>query len=129
MLAEFSSLITDMSDEKKTVLTNHEIHQAFKDTYVNVAEPIKTRFYRSTEEDDCTILSATIEKDGKVTSIEGKGNGPLDALCNGLRQFLGQQFEICNDLNATTQNMAVRKIRESLRISKGDKELVLKFKK
>ena len=48
------------------------------------------------EEDDCTILSATIEKDGKVTSIEGKGNGPLDALCNGLRQFLGQQFEICN---------------------------------
>lgn len=77
MLAEFSSLITDMSDEKKTVLTNHEIHQAFKDTYVNVAEPIKTRFYRSTEEDDCTILSATIEKDGKVTSIEGKGNGPL----------------------------------------------------
>ena len=43
MLAEFSSLITDMSDEKKTVLTNHEIHQAFKDTYVNVAEPIKTR--------------------------------------------------------------------------------------
>ena len=96
MLAEFSSLITDMSDEKKTVLTNHEIHQAFKDTYVNVAEPIKTRFYRSTEEDDCTILSATIEKDGKVTSIEGKGNGPLDALCNGLRQFLGQQFEICN---------------------------------
>ena len=96
MLAEFSSLITDMSDEKKTVLTNHEIHQAFKDTYVNVAEPIKTRFYRSTEEDDCTILSATIEKGGKVTSIEGKGNGPLDALCNGLRQFLGQQFEICN---------------------------------
>lgn len=42
MLAEFSSLITDMSDEKKTVLTNHEIHQAFKDTYVKVAEPIKT---------------------------------------------------------------------------------------
>lgn len=34
-----------------------------------------------------------------------------------------------NSLNATTQNMAIRKIRESLRISKDDKELVLKFKK
>lgn len=34
-----------------------------------------------------------------------------------------------NKLNPTTQNMAIRKIRESLRISKEDKELVLSFKK
>ena len=39
------------------------------------------------------------------------------------------KFLESNDLNATTQNMAVRKIRESLRISKEDKELVLQFKK
>lgn len=96
MLVEFAAIINDMSDEKKTVLTNHEIHQAFKDIYVNVAEPIKTRFYRSTEEDDNTILSATIEQGGKVSSIEGKGNGPLDALCNGLRAYLKMDFEISN---------------------------------
>lgn len=96
MLVEFAAIINDMSDEKKTVLTNHEIHQAFKDIYVNVAEPIKTRFYRSTEEDDNTILSATIEQSGKVSSIEGKGNGPLDALCNGLRAYLKMDFEISN---------------------------------
>ncbi|MBQ8300809.1 MAG: DNA alkylation repair protein [Clostridia bacterium] len=34
-----------------------------------------------------------------------------------------------NNLNAMTQNMAIRKMRESLRISKEDKELVLSFKK
>lgn len=39
------------------------------------------------------------------------------------------EFLKSNDLNPTTQNMAVRKIRESLRISKEDKELVLSFKK
>lgn len=96
MLVEFSAIINDMSDEKKTVLTNHEIHQAFKDIYVNVTTPIKTRFYRSSEEDDSTVLSATIEFGGKVSSIEGKGNGPLDALCNGLRKYTGHDFEICN---------------------------------
>ena len=32
-------------------------------------------------------------------------------------------------MNAVTTNMAVRKIRESLRISKEDKELALQFKK
>lgn len=34
-----------------------------------------------------------------------------------------------NNLNATTQNIAVRKIRESNRISKEDKDLVIQFKK
>lgn len=34
-----------------------------------------------------------------------------------------------NSLNAVTQNMAIRKMRESLRISKEDKEFVLSFKK
>lgn len=96
MLVEFSEIINEMSDKKQTVLTNHEIHQAFKDTYVNVAEPIKTRFYRSSEEDSDTILSATIEYNGKVSSIEGRGNGPLDALCNGLREYLKIDFEICS---------------------------------
>lgn len=96
MLVEFSAIINKMSDEKKTVLTNHEIHQAFKDNYVNISEPIKTRFYRSSEEDENTILSATIEIDGKVSSIEGKGNGPLDALCNGLRKYTKLDFEISN---------------------------------
>lgn len=96
MLVEFSAIINDMSDEKQTVLSNHEIHQAFKDIYVNIAEPIKTRFYRSSEEDESTLLSAAIEFNGKVSSIEGKGNGPLDALCNGLRKYLDIPFEIIN---------------------------------
>ena len=34
-----------------------------------------------------------------------------------------------NDLNDATQNMAVRKIRESNRISKEDKDLAVKFKR
>ena len=94
MLVEFSAVINDMSDEKQTVLTNHEIHQAFKDIYVNVSTPINTRFYRLNEETDGTLLSATVEVDGKVSSIEGKGNGPLDALSNALRKYLKAEFEI-----------------------------------
>ena len=94
MLVEFSGIINDMSDEKQTVLSNHEIHQAFKDLYVNTSEPIKLRFYRSGEDGEKTTLSATIETDGKVSSISGTGNGPLDALCNALRPYLGKRFEI-----------------------------------
>ena len=96
MLVEFSQIINDMSDAKHTVLDNHEIHQAFKDTYLNLNAPIKTVFYRSNVSDDKTTLNATIDYNGKVQSIEGTGNGPLDALCNGLRAYLDKDFEICN---------------------------------
>ncbi len=94
MLVEFAATINDMSDAKKTVLTNHEIHQAFKDIYVNVGAPIKTVSHRSTEDGENTILSATFAYNGENVTVEGKGNGPLDALSNALRIYLNKEFEI-----------------------------------
>ncbi len=96
MLVEFSSIINDMSDAKQTVLTNHEIHQAFKDKYVNINSPIGTRFYHSSNSGSVTELSATVEYNGKVITVTGEGNGPLDALCAGMRKLLGRHFEISN---------------------------------
>ena len=55
--------------------------------------------------------------------------GSLVATASAKCRDKTMKFLESNDLNATTQNMAVRKIRESLRISKEDKELVLQFKK
>ncbi len=95
MLTEFASIINDMSDEKHTVLQNEEIHRAFKDIYMNLAAPIKTYSYRSNNDDDSTTVHANIEYNGRVSAISGTGNGPLDALCSGLRKFLGIDFEIC----------------------------------
>ena len=96
MLVEFSSIINDMSDAKQTVLTNHEIHQAIKDKYVNINSPIGTRFYHSSNSGRVTELSATVEYNGKVITVTGEGNGPLDALCAGMRKLLGRHFEISN---------------------------------
>jgi 2-isopropylmalate synthase len=97
MLVEFSDLVNKLSDEKQTVLSNHEIHVAFKDTYVNKTSPIKMKFYHTNHIDNnATEISATIEYNGNVKSIEGEGNGPLDALCNALRDLLGTDLEICS---------------------------------
>lgn len=95
MLTEFSSLINDLSDEKHTVLHNEEIHQAFIDSYMNLTQPIKTYSYRAQNDDSSTTVNATIEYRERVSSITGTGNGPLDALCSGLRKFLNIDFEIC----------------------------------
>ena len=94
MLVGFSKLITDMSDEKQTVLTNHEIHQAFKDTYVGIETPIKLVSYHCDIHSGVTGLCATIEYHDKAIAIDATGNGPLEALRNGLHNKLGIDFEI-----------------------------------
>lgn len=97
MLVEFSDIINKMSDAKHTVLTNHEIHQAFKDTYVNLASPIKLLFYHASHDTgEATDITATLEADSTVIKVSGSGNGPLDALSNALRKHLNKEFEIFN---------------------------------
>ena len=95
MLTEFAAIINDMSDAKHTVLENEEIHQAFKDIYMNIKEPLLPKSYNAQNDESTTIVSATIEYNGNATLISGTGNGPLDALCTALRKFLNIDFEIC----------------------------------
>lgn len=109
MLVDFSAIINEMSDEKQTVLSNHEIHQAFKDNYVNLSSPIKTEFYHSSITDNGTGINATVTYDGVVKAITGVGNGPLDALCNGLRKLIGREFEISNYTEHTLERSSASK--------------------
>ncbi len=95
MLVPFSEIINNMSDEKQTVLTNHEIHQAFKDIYVNLTSPVELKFYNSSNAQDLTHITAALEINGTIKTVEATGNGPLDALCKGLRDTLGIELEIC----------------------------------
>ena len=95
MLTEFSSLINDLSDQKHTVLDNDEIYEAFKGTYLNVIQPMKLQTYNAQHDDNTTIVSATIEYNSQTSLVSGTGNGPLDALCVGLRKLLDTDFEIC----------------------------------
>lgn len=124
MLVKFSALINDMSDEKQTVLTNHEIHQAFKDTYVNIDSPVKLKFYHSNHVSDRTELTAAIEYNGMVTSIQGSGNGPLDALCAALRKTLNIDFEISDYTEHALARSSASKAAAYIGLKKSDDEEV-----
>ena len=50
-------------------------------------------------------MSATIEYNGETSLVSGTGNGPLDALCKGLRKLLNIDFEI----SAYTEHALERK--------------------
>lgn len=94
MLAEFSRLITELSDAKQTVMEPEEIHAAFKEHYVNLQSPLKLISYHCDLKDNVTTITASIEFNGKATDLVAEGNGPLDALCAGIRAQMQEDFEI-----------------------------------
>ena len=120
MLVPFSKIITDMSDAKHTVLTNHEIHQAFKDEYINISEPVKMVFYHSSVTGQGTEITATVEIDGRVSEIKGTGNGPLDALCNGFRQYFNKDFEIVSYHEHALERSSASKAVSYIGVRNGD---------
>ena len=94
MLVEFSKLITDMSDEKQTVLSNSEIHHAFKDNYVGLNSPLDVKEYHCSIMNSMTYINAHISYNGEAKTISGEGNGPLDAFSDAIRKALNIDFDI-----------------------------------
>ncbi len=93
MVAEFSKHITELSDAKQTVLEPEEIYAAFKNDYVN-KKPVFLASYTSSVEEELTFVSANITYGGKEMTIEGTGNGPLDALGNALSNLLKVKLNV-----------------------------------
>ncbi len=94
MLVQFSKLITDLSDEKQTVLSNDEIFKAFRENYINLVTPLDLVRYHCDIVNKTTHLDAVITYKGKEQKISGEGNGPLDAFSNALRKAFSIDFEI-----------------------------------
>ena len=104
MLVEFSKLITDLSDEKQTVLTNDEIFKAFRHSYMNLVAPIDLVRYHCDIVNKTTHLDAVITYNNAEQRISGEGNGPLDAFSNALRKAFSFEFELDAYSQHTLQN-------------------------
>lgn len=120
MLVEFAQVINDMSDAKHTVLENHEIHQAFKDMYVNITSPVELVSYNLSQSEGATELHASIKHNGKPLESQSCGNGPLDALCNALRKELDLDFEISDYTEHTLERSSASKAAAYIAVKAAD---------
>ncbi len=120
MLVEFAQVINDMSDAKHTVLENHEIHQAFKDMYVNITSPVELVSYNLSQSEGATELHASIKHNGNPLEIQSRGNGPLDALCNALRKELDLDFEISDYTEHTLERSSASKAAAYIAVKAAD---------
>lgn len=92
---DIGAVCTAESDKRQSELLPSEIFKLFDDRYVNFFDPYSLKSYREESQDDNHVLvGAVLEKAGNAVSIEGRGNGLLDAFCDGLSKTIGQTFAI-----------------------------------
>ncbi|WP_341877927.1 2-isopropylmalate synthase [Defluviitalea saccharophila] len=94
MQQEFSVIITNESDSKQEELSPQMIYDTFIKEYINNNSPVSLKTFNITTVDDLITISALANIDGVETRISGEGNGPIDALCNSLRQYAPVNFRV-----------------------------------
>lgn len=96
MQQHFSGIITKISDEAHSDLSPEFIFNEFKKEYVNLESPLKliTYNFNLSQADNSVSINAKLELNGNELNIESKGNGPLDALSNGLKERLNLSYEL-----------------------------------
>ena len=83
---EFSRAVQRITDETGGEVAANDIHTIFNNEYLNAVTPYQ---YRSHHIDDSqgnaeVRIRVELEKDGKPVTLQGAGNGPIDAFINAL---------------------------------------------
>ena len=97
MHPEVGFLVNDKADSESRELAADEIYETFKAEFLEKNSPLKLVGYQtnkiegSSEEISC---HATIEMEGESKSIEGQGNGPINAFVHALENGGIKDFKL-----------------------------------
>ncbi|HLG97697.1 MAG TPA: 2-isopropylmalate synthase [Bryobacteraceae bacterium] len=85
---EFSRIIQQITDSTGREITSAEIWRTFKSEYVDQQSPLSIREHSEHSAGESGELSATVSDGSTEYTIQGEGNGPIDAFVNALnKQF------------------------------------------
>ena len=85
--------VKDVSDHLHKELPADEVYDVFKNTYVNVSDPVEfLEVHFKQERGISTELILNINGEHKI--LRGKGNGRLDAVSNALKESMGINYTI-----------------------------------
>ena len=96
---EFSQVVQRITDATGKELPSSEIRAIFDREYVVPDTPIRYRDHRAQHNaDDGRVehLAARIDIDGVERTLQGAGNGPVDAFVHVLREALGIDIHVQN---------------------------------
>ncbi len=91
---EFSRQVQAVTEESGTVIAPGEMWEVFGATYMAEDAGLRLLASELATKDGRTTVTAQLLVDGTPTTVLGEGNGPIDALINGLRASLGIDFGV-----------------------------------
>jgi len=91
---EFMRVIQQITDASGKEITPEEIWTAFQWTYLNPETPLELVEHETSDHGGGTALEAVISLDGEEVSISGRGNGPIAAFVDALRQGCGIRLRV-----------------------------------
>ncbi len=81
---EFSKIVQQWTDKTGKEVTSADIWRMFQETYL-AEDALKLEEYRILPDREGRIMNATLRVKGAERVIEGKGNGPIDAFVDALK--------------------------------------------
>ncbi|MBI5690962.1 MAG: 2-isopropylmalate synthase [Verrucomicrobia bacterium] len=94
MHKEIGKIINDVADAKGTELQPAEVHEVFRQEYLERSTPIALRHFKTTERDSDVRCEAALVVDGVAHQLAGTGNGPIDAFARALATTALPKFEV-----------------------------------
>ncbi len=122
----FSQIITGISDNQQQELKPQQIHDIFMEKYVNLIRPLKLVSYKEEALGDQDVsFSAILEQAGQEVTVQGRGNGLLDAFCQALRSHLEMPLEITQYHQHALTSSSASKAITYLQMQNGDDQLYI----
>ena len=91
---QFSQQIQKLVESSGTEMRSEEVWKVFDTTYLDQLGKLNILSSELSTRDGVTSVVAQLLKDGEHLSVSGEGNGPIDALLNGLREEMGIVLEV-----------------------------------
>ena len=97
MHPEVGNLVNEKADSESRELAAEEIYETFEAEFLQKNSPLRLVGYQTSKikepEGEISCL-ATIEIDGESQSIEGQGNGPINAFVHALENLGIKDFKL-----------------------------------
>lgn len=97
MHPEIGLIVNNLADSQGKELSTEEIYEVFLDTYIRNESPLKLLHYRIITDKvngHGIEVSADIQYDGEAKSIQGTGNGPINAVVHAIENQGWKHFKL-----------------------------------
>jgi len=94
MHREIGRLINEVADTRGTELTPADVHEIFRQEYLERRAPVALQHFKTTERDSEVTCVVALAIDGVARELTGQGNGPIDAFTRALAATALPRFEV-----------------------------------